>query len=134
MLSSKILPSKKRIATPKCENGRVPSNRYLLHDGLDGLVAGGIPVEDPGPGVDPQVDEQGPGVLRQEDGRPADLRPAVLEVQDGAVGDAQGLQPLLILDKLALGLEPQLLAVDVAVLPLLLGDLPLDVADAAGFG
>ena len=106
----------------------------LLNDGFVNLVGRGISKEEPRPGVDPHVDKQGSGVLGQEDGGPPDLRPAVLEVQDGAVGDAQGLQPLLILNKLALGLEPQLLAVDVAVLPLLLGDLPLDVADAAGFG
>ena len=110
------------------------SEFHSLDNGLHGLVAAGVAVEDPGAGVDPQVDDEGTGVLGQEDGSPPDLRPAVLEVEDPVVLDPEVTEHLFVLDELALGLEPELLAVDVAVLLLLLADLALDVADRARLG
>ena len=92
-----------------------------------------FPVKDPWPSVDPEVDEERPGVLCQEDGRPSDLQPTVLEVQDGLVVDPARLQAVLVLEALALGLQAKLLAVQVRVLLALTPDRALHVAHSAGF-
>ena len=68
-----------------------------------------VAVGQPRPGVEPAVDQQRAGVLAQEHGRPADLPAAVLEVEEGAVVDAQRGQGLLVLQTLAPRLQSQLL-------------------------
>ena len=104
--------------------------KNLLDDRLIVVVGGSlVAVEDPGPGVDPEVDEQRPGVLGQEDGGPSDLVAAVLEVEHGPVLDAEFLEGGVILESLALGFEPQLLPIDVSKLELLPGDVVLQVLD-----
>ena len=100
-------------------------------DRVVGLGGGALAVDEPGPRVDPEVDEERPRVLREEDGRPADLEAAVLEVEHGAVVDAQLAEALVVLDELAPRLEAQLLPVHVAILALLDADGPLHVQDGA---
>ena len=104
---------------------------YSRSDRVVRLGGCALAVDDPGPGVDPEVDGERPRVLGEEDGGPADLEAAVLEVEHGAVLDAQLAQGLVVLDELAPGLEAQLLPVDVLVLALLRADRLLHVQDGA---
>ena len=106
---------------------------YSRGDRVVGFVGGALAVDDPGPRVNAEVDQERPRVLREEDGRPADLEAAVLEIEHGAVLDAQIAEGLLVLDELALGLEAQLLSVDVVILALLRADGLLHVQDSARF-
>ncbi len=79
-----------------------PAGCGNLDHGLHWSVGRDLAVEDPGPRVEVEINEQGTGILGQEDGCPTDLEAAVLEVQHGARVEPEVGQGLLILESLAL--------------------------------
>ncbi len=72
--------------TAKRSEGRTNFQQQLHPHLLDYLVVGlfrrPVTVEEPGPGVHPQVDGQGTGVLCQEHRRPTDLETTILKVKE----------------------------------------------------
>ena len=109
-------------------------SKVLLDSPVVGLVCSPLPIEQPGPGVDPGVDDERPEVLHEEHRDPSHLRAPVLEVQHALVLQPHGLEGGLILERLALGLLAQLHAVDVLELLLLGADALLHVGDGVALG
>jgi len=90
-------------------------------------------VEEPGPGVDVRVDEEGPSILGQEHRGPADLRAQILDV-DGAVRfDVQRGEGVGVLSSFGFLQRANFLSVRVQA-PLLLANRFLDVPDCTAVG